>query len=108
MKDNIKSVFHPKGRVKRMEFLMWLILIPFAELILFLATLEYVSNPQLGTIIWLSIGLGGWYLIIVQAIKRLHDINRPGHHLFFLLIPLYNLYFLIVLIFEKGTTSDNK
>lgn len=39
--------------------------------------------------------------IIIQGIKRIHDLNKSG---WFVLIPIYNL----VLFLTKGTKGDNK
>ena len=51
---------------------------------------------------------GLFVLAAFQAVKRLHDLNRPGSHYWLLLIPLYNIYLGWVLFFEKGTDADNK
>ena len=42
------------------------------------------------------------------AVKRFHDLDRPGTHYWLLLIPFYNIYLGLVLLFEKGTVGDNK
>ncbi|MEP0264274.1 DUF805 domain-containing protein [Dokdonia sp.] len=39
--------------------------------------------------------------IIIQGIKRIHDINKSG---WFICIPLYNL----ILLFSKGSIGSNK
>ena len=50
------------------------------------------------------------YLVIgaFQIVKRLHDMNRPGSHYWFLLIPIYGFFFAIVLQFCPGTKGANK
>ena len=42
-----------------------------------------------------------------QVVKRLHDLNRPGTHFWMLLIPFYNIYLSLILLFQKGTAGPN-
>jgi uncharacterized membrane protein YhaH (DUF805 family) len=42
-----------------------------------------------------------------QVVKRLHDLDRPGSHYWMLLIPFYNIYLGLVLLFQKGTVGEN-
>lgn len=42
------------------------------------------------------------------AVKRLHDLDRPGWHYWLLLVPLYNLYLAMVMLFKKGTAGPNQ
>ncbi len=42
------------------------------------------------------------------AVKRLHDINRPGGWLLLIFIPGFNLVLGIVLLFKKGTVGTNQ
>lgn len=41
------------------------------------------------------------------VVKRLHDLGLPGWHFWLLLIPLYNIYLSLVLLFKKGTVGPN-
>ena len=47
-------------------------------------------------------------LAVFNAIKRFHDLDRPGSHYWYLLIPLYNIYLGLVLLFQKGTSGENR
>jgi len=42
------------------------------------------------------------------AVKRLHDLERPGAHYWLLLIPVYNIYLALVLLFKRGTSGPNR
>lgn len=49
-------------------------------------------------------------LVVVSSmfvVKRFHDIEKPGWYLWLLLIPFYNIYLTIILLFKKGTTGLN-
>jgi hypothetical protein len=41
-------------------------------------------------------------------VKRLHDLDRSGAHYWLLLVPLYNIYLALLLLFKKGTTGPNR
>lgn len=56
-------------------------------------------------------GVVGILANIVAAfviVKRLHDLNRPGAHFWLLLIPLYNIYLGLVMLFTQGTQGANR
>ena len=42
------------------------------------------------------------------VVRRLHDLDRSGLYAFGLLVPLYNIYLGIILLFQKGTTGANR
>jgi uncharacterized membrane protein YhaH (DUF805 family) len=54
------------------------------------------------------IGLAAAVVIAFQAVKRLHDLDRPGTHYWLLLVPFYNIYLSLVLLFKKGTDGSNQ
>jgi len=41
-------------------------------------------------------------------VRRLHDLDRPSEHFWLALVPLYNIYLGLVLLFQKGTTGLNR
>lgn len=43
-----------------------------------------------------------------STIRRLHDLDRPGAHIFLLAIPIYNVYLNCVLLFRRGTNGPNR
>lgn len=44
---------------------------------------------------------------VVSTVKRLHDLNKKGTWYFANLIPLYNIFFGLGLMFERGTEGTN-
>ena len=54
------------------------------------------------------IGLVGTVMIAFAAVKRLHDLGRPGSHYWFFLVPLYNLYLGFMLLFQRGSDGNNQ
>lgn len=69
---------------------------------------KLLPTGQSATIIWYAVLLVGNFLSALQIVKRLHDLDRPGTHYWFLLIPLYDLYLVLVLLFTRGTSGPNR
>lgn len=61
-----------------------------------------VLLPALGVI-----AAGVWAGVAI-TVKRLHDLDRPAWHWWLLLVPLYNIYLGIVLLFQKGSYGPNR
>lgn len=116
--------FSTKGRIGRGRYLGYLLL----TLVVTLVTI-YGVGAALGIAIGVTSGgpedamnrahapslLFGWLVAMavmivgaLQSVKRLHDLDRPGAHYFFLWIPLYNIYLALVLLLQQGTAGANK
>lgn len=54
------------------------------------------------------LGMCGQIVLAFVMVKRLHDLDRPGWHFWLLLVPIYNLYLGLVMLFTKGTTGTNQ
>jgi len=48
------------------------------------------------------------FFLIYFTIKRLHDLDRSGLHLFYLFIPFYNIYLMFIILYKRGTHGNNK
>ena len=57
--------------------------------------------------IGLLLGLAAAVVTAFPAVKRFHDLNRPGTHYWLLLIPIYNIYLALLLLFKRGTEGEN-
>ncbi len=66
------------------------------------------SHSEGLTIIGGLLGLAAFVLAVTFAVRRLHDLDRPGTDYFYLLIPIYNFYFALVMVFQRGTVGANK
>lgn len=47
-------------------------------------------------------------ICLIFVAKRFHDLNRSALYIFGMLVPLYNIYLGIILLFQKGTTGPNR
>lgn len=48
------------------------------------------------------------YPSLALMAKRCHDLDRSGHFLWLIVIPLINLWPTLTLIFARGTESENR
>jgi uncharacterized membrane protein YhaH (DUF805 family) len=67
-----------------------------------------LPTGQSATAIWYAILMVGNTLSALQIVKRLHDLDRSGTHYWLLLIPLYDLYLVLILLFKKGAGGPNR
>ena len=108
----MNSIILPKGRQSRWAFfrkVLFLIFIQFVILIVF----SWGYSPWGTTPIALYILL---FLIIifiqifqiVLFVERFHDLDQSGWNVLLMLVPLYNIYLLLNLLFKEGTKGPNK
>ncbi|MDD2909001.1 MAG: DUF805 domain-containing protein [Candidatus Gracilibacteria bacterium] len=48
------------------------------------------------------------YILLINSIKRFHDINKSGWNSLFLIIPYFDILILIGLLIMPGTIGDNQ
>lgn len=96
----IKTLFSFKGRMGRKNFF----LIFLAILIVLLIVVLVAGQGVIYFIFW-SVLL---FLHACNTVKRLHDLDRPGWHYWLSLIPIYNIYFAVVLFTRKGSIGANR
>jgi len=96
---NEEKLFSANGRIRRTTFwTRWLIV--FIINIVFSVIMQQDNDPALvGVFSILSLLLS--IFIIIQGVKRMHDINKSG---WYFIIPVYN----IILAFTDGTHGPNK
>ena len=111
----MSEIFQWEGRYNRARY-FWTsfsisicagILSYILESILIGSSTDSYTISSMSSMISLIINLLSVILLAFQIIKRLHDLNRPGTHYWMLLIPLYNIYLSLVLLFQKGTEGPN-
>jgi len=73
-----------------------------------LAVWSWSEVPGVGHMIAILVALFAVLAFAFQAVKRLHDLDRPASDFFYLLIPVYQLYPLWQLLTQVGTPGSNK
>jgi uncharacterized membrane protein YhaH (DUF805 family) len=109
-----ESLFGTQGRLPRGTYALRLLTLNATIMIaayclglIIGSTFEPNVIEQIIPVIALVIGGLGELLIAIQAIKRLHDLNRPGTHFWLLLLPGYGLYLAVLLLAKQGTRGSN-
>ncbi len=115
------KVFSPKGRMGRVRFINYYIVIPFAILLALLivigivgAVLVPIMGESAGGIISV---VGGLIMLVIYIafiiyafiviIQRCHDFNASGWLSLVMLIPVVGFLFLIALLVIPGTEGEN-
>lgn len=97
--------FSTQGRIRRSAYFIRTILLTL-PIFLFGIIAQNSNEPGIVLILaFFSIGLG--ILQIIQAIKRLHDIELGGEYVLLGLVPIVNFAFGLYLIFKDGTIGPN-
>ena len=87
------------GRIRRLEFGLSFIIYMMIAVVLSAGT----EDTPLLVILYIPL-LWFWW---AQMCKRFHDKGESGLRILMLLIPLYNIYVLIMLFFEDGEPYEN-
>lgn len=101
-----ESVFSPKGRIRRSTYFLRCILFGFTSGII--QTFALLSSNINFLIFSYILMVTFCILIIIQAVKRLHDIERSGWYWLIFLIPIVNIIFGFYLLLTDGTIGKNQ
>jgi uncharacterized membrane protein YhaH (DUF805 family) len=108
--DPLIELFSFDGRVNRGWYALHIIfddLVIITLLVLLVVVSGILSTPLLFLPV-LGVIFSGIWAAIAVTVKRLHDLDRPGWHWWLLMIPLYNIYLGLLLLFGKGTMGPNR
>lgn len=108
--DVILELFSFQGRANRAWY-FWHTLLDGAfvvGLILAIVIVGGVLGNPLFVLPAVGVLVAGGVAGVAIAIKRLHDIDRPGWHWWLLLIPGYNIYLSLVMLFKRGRIGPNE
>ena len=108
----MNGLFSMQGRLNRQKYFFMTLaitLIAYAVsfVIGFMAGFAGMS-PDAAGFLGFVVGIGA---VVVQAflvVKRCHDLGKSGKHYWLMYIPLYNIYFGLVLLFVKGEAGPNQ
>ncbi|WP_194774755.1 DUF805 domain-containing protein [Pararhodonellum marinum] len=106
----MKNIFDPTSRISRRKYLVYFIVFYFINLLSLMKMYESFENES-----WVPFVIFGIILIttiillLIQAVKRLHDIGMDWKYVFFLLIPPpINFIGFIWLAVKEGQKGDNE
>ena len=108
--DAFLEIFSFQGRANRAWY-FWHILLDdllIFTLVFVLLVVGGVLGSPLVVLPLIGVVIAGIWAGLAITVKRLHDMDRPGWHWWFLLIPIYNIVFGLQLLFERGTPGPNR
>ena len=106
------SIFSMRGRLNRARyfwtsFAIWMAMYTAAFGFGLVAGLTQM-NEMVVTVGSLAVSILAGVMVAFQAVKRLHDLDRPGTHYWLLMVPFYNIYLSFVLLFKLGSAGTNR
>jgi uncharacterized membrane protein YhaH (DUF805 family) len=106
------KLFSMQGRISRRQyFVMSLIIVAITYAFAFaigFASGVSGGDAQNAGFLGAIIGVVGCIVQAFLAVRRLHDLGKPGWHYWLFFIPFYNIYLGLVLVFAKGSTGANE
>jgi uncharacterized membrane protein YhaH (DUF805 family) len=104
MKQVIGSLFAFRGRVGRLQLFL-VLAVWFPSYYYGVRALELVSGSGLD----IAMTVLPWWIFFSQVIRRCHDLGSDAWELIIgLIYPLYNLYFVFILMFKEGEDEENE
>ncbi len=102
--------FKPDGRITRRKFLLFFIIFYWTNIIALVKMYEaYMIDDMLSFVVFGVILITTIILLLIQSIKRLHDIGLDWRYALYLLIPPpINFIGFIWLALKKGQEGKNE
>ena len=102
-----------RGRINRRSYIVGTLASEMVEFLILLAANSLIHiNTHLAALVILLLVLLAFVVpglfFISLAIRRFHDIDKSGFYILWLFVPLINFYYLLVLLFERGTVGPNR
>lgn len=101
---NWSNALKPNGRFSRSQFAFFYFIPIITTWILYAISGVF----EILLIIAVPWSLFQIYVVIIAGIRRLHDLDRSGWQLLFILIPFANLLLILYLLFAPGKVEGNR
>lgn len=108
----MSNPFSIRGRMSRRQYAFYTLLIVLISYgFLFAIGSSAVSGGDAvrnAGMLGLMVAIASAILQGLLAVRRLHDLGKPGRYVWLFLVPFYNIYFSLILCFARGTGTDNE
>jgi uncharacterized membrane protein YhaH (DUF805 family) len=110
--DAMSNLLSMKGRVSRRQYAFASLMISLVSYV-FVAAIGWISATsdtgfRDATLLGLIVMVASVVVQGVFSVRRLHDLGRPGRDVWLILVPFYNIYFMLVLCFSRGAHAESK
>jgi uncharacterized membrane protein YhaH (DUF805 family) len=103
------EVFSIEGRIGRLRYLAWSLVLMAAALALFgVASMGFAISETVGGILLAIAGIGMAVVSVQIGVQRLHDIGWSGWLWLLNLVPVVGGVFALLLLVVPGTTGANR
>lgn len=101
--------FSPSSRINRLRYWAHSMLFTFAMFGVFfiIGLLGVYASVTVATVLGVIAYIAMMAFSFILMIQRLHDLNKTGWMSLLAIIPLANIYLIVLLIFFKGTEGRN-
>ena len=104
-----EMLFSCQGRINRLSFFLRYTLLTVAIIILHIIIYGILGEETNTAHILVNLLVIPYAIaIVMQYIKRLHDLDKSGKWALLFFIPLVNIFLLLWLFFKRGTIGPNK
>lgn len=105
-------IYSPRGRIGRTTFIAWAFICYNVLTVLLVVALIFVdglvtAEAEFQTLL-LTSGAAFIVALGILAIRRLHDLGRSAFQLLLLLVPLFNLYLILIMLLRPGDDGVNR
>ncbi len=103
--------FKMNGRIGRKEYLISSLMVTLLAVAASIAALSFaLGNSQSDTpnVIAIAATLVSYVMQSALMVRRFHDLGKPGWHYWLTLVPFYNLYVGVILLFTQGAKGSNQ
>ena len=106
------KLFTMKGRITRKQYVLTTLIVSLVGFVIafgigFASGMAGTGDDAgngIASIVSFAIAFVQAFLVV----RRLHDIGKPGWHFWLLLVPLYNIYLGLVILFTPGAQGANE
>lgn len=105
--------FNSHGRISRRQYFVSSLVIGLVTFGWFyvgglMSANQDVAIRTTGMLVFATTLVAGGVANTFLVIRRLHDLGNPGTHTWLLLVPMYNVYLLLILTFARGVQGQNQ
>jgi uncharacterized membrane protein YhaH (DUF805 family) len=106
------KLFTMQGRITRKQYILTSLAVSAVAFVVafvigFASGMAGMSEEASGSI-GTAVSFAAAFVQAFLVVRRLHDIGKPGWHYWLLLVPLYNIYLGLVILFTPGTQGSNE
>jgi uncharacterized membrane protein YhaH (DUF805 family) len=105
----LRAIVYP-GRMSRLRYLTGILVILACEWILWMGVryLAHIGDMFAARYSAVVIVAAAISVFGILTVRRLHDIDRDGRAFWWMFVPVYNIYFLLMLLLKPGTEGPNR